>query len=293
MNQKDKSYFIDKSNSIYAIRYDYSESIYINNSTKIKIRCLDHGYFTTTPNNHYQGTECKICKRFNKKKKHLIKANKVHNNKYDYSLCNFKSIDEHVDIICPEHGMFKQQLKNHIHLKTGCPSCYGNKKFTHQEIIDKANNVHNNKYDYSLILYKNIDSKVKIICPDHGHFKQSLFNHINNSQGCPGCSASQGERQVEKYLIENNISYIKEKKFKTCKNIRVLPFDFYLKDLNILIEYDGIQHFKPVDFFGGEMSFKLLRVNDLIKNNFCVKNNIKLIRIKYTDNIQTVLGGKL
>lgn len=57
-------------------------------------------------------------------------------------------------------------------------------------------------------------------------------------------------------LIENNIKFISEKRFNGCKNINELPFDFYLPNQNLLIEYDGIQHFKPINFFGGEMGLK-------------------------------------
>jgi len=72
-----------------------------------------------------------------------------------------------------------------------------------------------------------------------------------------------------------------------------LPFDFYLSDLNICIEYDGIQHFKPIDYFGGDTAFILLQTNDQIKNEYCIENNIKLIRIRYDENIEEKLSNIL
>ena len=293
MNLKDTIHFIDKANLIYNYKYDYSFVNYISNSKKVKIICPEHGEFFTTPGNHYTGSECKICKRSEKKKYYLIKACKIHNNKYDYSKVVFVNLMDSVQIICPEHGEFNQTLKAHIHLKNGCPSCFGNKKFTEEEIIKKANNAHNNIYNYSKLQYKNVDTKIIIICDKHDEFLQTPFNHINNKQGCPACQTSKGELLIENYLINNNINYIKEYKFDDCKNVRKLPFDFFLPNKNLLIEFDGIQHFKAVDFFGGEEGFKILKQNDHIKNEYCLKNNIRLIRIKYNKNIEECLGGIL
>lgn len=293
MNIKDLDYFIIKSNKIYNFKYDYRESIYISNSIKLKIICPEHGEFYTTPGNHYAGSECKICKKDTKEKNYIKKATEIHKNRYDYSKIKFKSLNNKVDIICPEHGIFKQTFQAHIHFKNGCPKCFGNKKYTEEEIINNARSIHGDKYDYSKIELKNVDTKISIICPDHGKFYQTPYNHINNKQGCPACATSQGERLIEQYLQNLNINYIKEYRFKDCKNIRILPFDFYLPKQNIAIEFDGIQHFKPITFFGGDKGFNLTQQNDNIKNNYCNKNNIKLIRIKYNENIKDRLGGVL
>jgi very-short-patch-repair endonuclease len=80
-----------------------------------------------------------------------------------------------------------------------------------------------------------------------------------------------------------------KKKFKNCKNKKQLFFDFFLPDFNCCIEYDGIQHFEIVEFFGGEKSFNERLINDNIKNDFCEENNISLLRISYKDNINEIL----
>ena len=89
-----------------------------------------------------------------------------------------------------------------------------------------------------------------------------------------------------------NIIYnIKKKKtFKGCKSKKLLQFDFYLPKYNILIEYDGIQHYKPVGFFGGKKEFKETQMRDNIKNKYCKDNNINLIRIRYDENIEERLS---
>lgn len=100
--------------------------------------------------------------------------------------------------------------------------------------------------------------------------------------GCPSCNSSKGEKQVEEYLKENLIPYKAQHTFNGCRYKKKLPFDFYLPTLNVAIEYDGIQHFEPVEVFGGKESFELQVIKDNIKNIYCKDKGIKLIRIPYT-----------
>ena len=105
----------------------------------------------------------------------------------------------------------------------------------------------------------------------------NLINGHVTSCGCKKMSA--GEGKIKECLIDLNIKYIQEYKLKNSKQ----KFDFYLPDFNIAIEYDGEQHFKPVNFFGGEKGFKKCQERDIKKNKYCKNNNIQLIRIPYTD----------
>lgn len=109
----------------------------------------------------------------------------------------------------------------------------------------------------------------------------NLLQGFTHSCGC-GEHDSVGEQFIKKILDENNIRYKYNYRFDNCRNILPLPFDFYLLDYNVCIEYDGIQHFKPIDFFGGEEELKRRQLNDEIKNKYCIDNNIKLIRFPYT-----------
>ena len=86
-------------------------------------------------------------------------------------------------------------------------------------------------------------------------------------------------------MNKNNVDYVRQHKFIGCKFKNKLPFDFYLPKHNICIEYDGRQHFIPVSHFGGEESFEIRKKCDIIKNEFCEKNNIKLFRISYKEMI--------
>ena len=106
-----------------------------------------------------------------------------------------------------------------------------------------------------------------------------LVRHRKTSCGCSRYSNM--ENFIAYILSDNKINYIPQARFTECRNIYPLPFDFYLPDYNTLIEYDGEQHYKPVDYFGGEETFKRRIANDNIKNDFCAKNNINLVRLPY------------
>jgi very-short-patch-repair endonuclease len=179
---------------------------------------------------------------------------------------------------------------NHISKKYGCSKCSNNKKFTTKDYIKKCKEIHGDKYDYSLVNYKNAHTKIIIICPLHGEFKQEANSHIRNI-GCPKCKRSKGEEIIDLFLTNTNINFITQKKFDNCKYKRTLPFDFYLPNYNVCIEFDGRQHFElNTNFWGGEKTLKEIQKRDNIKTDFCKKNNLKLYRIKYSDNIYDKLN---
>jgi len=150
------------------------------------------------------------------------------------------------------------------------------------EFIEKSKKVHDNRYDYSLVKYKNLTTKVKIICPFHGIFKQTPNHHMSGI-GCPICNESSGEKEIRIFLEKNNIKFQRNKRFVKCRNKRTLPFDFYLPEYNMCIEFDGKQYFQSVKFWNNNI--KEQRNRDNIKTTFCINNNIKLLRIRYDEII--------
>ncbi len=100
-------------------------------------------------------------------------------------------------------------------------------------------------------------------------------------KSCGCLKESNGEYYIRVFLESCNIDFIQQYKFSDCRNKLPLPFDFYLPQQNICIEYDGQQHFEVVDFFGGKNGFEYRKNNDRIKNNYCKSHNIKLLRIPY------------
>lgn len=287
--------FIERASQIHNNKYDYSDTKYIANG-KIKISCPIHGVFYQRAKDHLRGVGCPKCVGRNRTTEEFIeKANQIHNNKYDYSETIYNGSKNDVKIICPEHGEFLQTPNTHLS-GVGCSKCAGQNRTT-QDFIKLSKDVHGEKYDYSQATYKSATEKLQIICPKHGVFSQKPSAHLSG-QGCPYCNESKGESLIDKILKLNSIEFIRQHKFIDCTNqiigkyCRKLPFDFFIPSMNTCIEYDGIQHFQPVDNFGGEESFLLVKKKDKLKDQYCDKNGIKLIRIPYTmspEEIETFL----
>jgi len=216
--RRTKEEFIEIAEFIHKDKYNYSLVKYKNSTTKIKIVCSKHGMFEQLPSNHLK-YGCKKCGRIISGKKQrlsfksfLNRANKIHNDEYDYSLVKYKNSTTKVIIICPKHGKFKQTPSSHL-LGKGCKKCGIFKqtlslKKDFDTFIEEANYIHQNKYDYSKVNYINNKTKITIICPIHGKFKQTPSGHLRG--GCKDCgiinSASKRRRTNEEYIkYVNNI----------------------------------------------------------------------------------------
>jgi len=285
-----KEEFIDRCKKKHNNFYDYSLTDFKGVAYKIKIICPDHGEFDQKASNHVAGQKCPYCSNKKHNNKMFIdKAIKIHDNKYDYSLVDYKNAHEKIKIICHDHGEFEQIPWNHISLKEGCPYC-GKNKSNMELFLKKAKEVHKRRYDYSLFTeYTNVKEKIRIICPDHGEFIQQMNNHLNG-QGCPVCLETKGERKIRNFLTDNNINFQQYKRFDKCRYKNPLPFDFYIPDKNICIEYDGPQHFEIITYFGGQKRLEYTILLDKIKDKFCEDNGINLFRIRYDDNLQLKLS---
>jgi len=115
----------------------------------------------------------------------ISRLNIIHNYKYDYSLFNYKNNRSSTTIICPIHGEFKQTLKAHLNGQ-GCRKCTKHIP-TNEEFKDKIKNIYGDKLDTSLVDYKNIRTKIKLICKKHGEFKQRPDHLILDKKGCRKC----------------------------------------------------------------------------------------------------------
>lgn len=286
--------FINKCLNKYGNKFDYSNVEYVKSSIKINIRCKAHGIFSMTPNNHLRGQECPICWKESKKMTHeqFLKLS-TKTNKDIIIKSIYTNNETKMNFEC-----VKCQYKFTIYpwsflSSTNCKNCYlkklsniaiarGHSRLMNSnDFLKKAKNVHGcDKYDYSLTRYKSSMDDVIIICKKHGEFNQRPNMHIIG-QGCPHCNESKGEKQIVDILENNKIKFIRQYKFDDCKHKYKLRFDFYLPELNICIEYDGEQHFKPVKYFGGSKAFLALKLRDDIKNDFCKDNGIKLLRIPF------------
>ena len=294
---------INDCNKKYKNMFDYSRVVYKNIDTKVEIYCKKHkNWFKQSFYEHIKGPGCRECVKEKIAQSNLLNKDEfikrsiaAHGDKFDYSKVVYNGQNKKVIIICPIHGEFSQTPASHYISKNPCYKCAGIIK-TKEDFIKEGDKIHKNRYNYDEVDYMTATTKVKIFCKEcESYFFQEPNNHISGKQGCPNCKISQGEYIIKKFLTNNNIKFIKEKRFKDCKYKNPLPFDFYLPKYNICIEYDGEQHFKPMSIWGKEREFEKIKLNDKIKNNYCYVNKIKLIRIPYfeKDNIEKILNNEL
>ena len=250
---------------------------YTNIMSKYSIICYIHGVFKTTMDNHInKKVGCPRCvgKGFNieDKMKSLTHLKYIKHDKDKI----------HVECVKCNH-IYSKTYTNHT--KQKCPKCSikGRKNLTLEEIQHKLSKLKTN-YHYVLESYTSYSKPFIIICPKHGEFKQSLQNHFQG-QRCPKCKTSKGENKIINFLNKNNIDYIHQHTFNDCLNpntFHKLIFDFFIPSLNLCIEYDGELHYKAVTHFGGINTLNDIQFKDKVKDDYCINNNITLIRIPFT-----------
>lgn len=284
--------------------YQYTNSVYVDKSTPIAIGCTIHGVFYLTMHSHvYRKCGCKKCGDLAKQKSKytlvqlIHMANETHGGKYTYSDVRFDGppkMNIKVSIRCKSHGIFEQTLSAHIYNKGGCPSCgllSAEQKRTTKitktlmDFVLDANEIHGNKYNYHNVVYKNTHAPVEIICPSHGPFTVKPVKHLTDRQGCPICGMTKGELDVYTELRKHDIEFICQHKFNDCVNVtgHHLIFDFWIPSKNLLIEYDGEQHYRNVTFGSTSDTAMLANIQDRdrIKTAYAEKNGIVLLRIPF------------
>lgn len=282
---------------------------YTKAKDKIKIKCKVCGHeWEATPNNLLRGRGCPKCKvdkfgksRLKSKEQFVEEANIIHNFKYDYSKFEYKTSHEKGIVICPIHGDFEVSPANHLSGKN-CPKCALEhrsrlRSSNTEEFIEKAKQIHGNKYDYNKVNYINNHTLVSIICHkkdfqgvEHGEFLQQPNSHLNGC-GCPKCRQSHGERFITNYLNNNKINFTPQYSIEINKDINIsgkANIDFYLPDYNLFIEYNGIQHYVERQAFGGKLEFERQQKRDEYVRNYCKENNIRLLEIPYILNWEEV-----
>ena len=271
-----KESFIEKSKVKHNSKYNYDFVEYLDSKTKVKILCPIHGIFEQLPENHIKGSGCHKCGGSNRSinEEFILKSKQIHNLKYDYSKVEYKNNKTKVEIICQYHGSFYISPSNHLK-GVGCSKCVRKAKSTNQEFIEKSNIKHNFMYNYDDVNYVNCKTQVAINCQKHGTFYQTPNSHLRGS-GCPDCNLSKGEIMIENYLKEHNLKYEKQFFFKDLKHKKELKFDFAIKDennkLKLLIEYNGIQHYKfNKRFHRNKLEFRVSKYRDKLKLDYCKK----------------------
>ena len=294
--------FKEKVNKLYPNKYNLSKVNYISAIDYVIITCNTcYKTFKITPNNLLNGRGCPNCRLLKISKNHLLpfedfenKANKVHNFKYIYFKDTYINRKTNTKIYCPIHDIyFWQTPQNHLKGER-CSECANEsrketKRMPFSELKQKITDLYGDRFTLNESDYIKSSSLMKIHCNEcNTDFYQYPYLIINNGVvGCE-CTKSIGEKIIKNYLIQNNIEFITQYRFNDCKDTEPLPFDFHIPSKNLCIEYDGIQHSKPINFFGGEESFEYTKKHDNIKNEYCHTHNIELLRIPYNKNINKI-----
>lgn len=277
---------------------------YINATTKIKCRCRKcNKILFMTPNALLSGKGCYDCNM----SAYVEKITKTHdqfildlNNRNDSVkiLGKYRNAKTNILTECKKCGYIWNANPDSLLHETKCPKCAKVAHKTHDEFLNELKSVNPN----IVILGNYINSKSKVLCMCNiCGFKWETTPDalINQKTGCPKCNKSHGEKYIEKYLTSRKIYYIPQKTFNGLTGIGngKLSYDFYLPTYNLLIEFQGMQHEKPIDFNGKGMesakeNFKKQQEHDKRKRKYAQEHNIDLLEIWYyeIDSIDEILS---
>lgn len=286
--------FVHKARLIFGDAYDYSKVVSLK-EFKIKIICPTHGEFEQEAHSHVQGHGCHTCgetirglKKRSDQDAYLEKFRATHGDRYDYSKVVYDGNKKNVIIGCPDHGDFYQSPDAHARGQ-GCPECGAQSSIatrtkTTAEFIDKSMDVHGDKYDYSLVEYKGNDKRVVIICKTHGKFEQVPYSH-HAGKGCPRCRTSKGELYIRDALTKLRLEFEEQKYLPGTRR----RFDFYVPKFDLYIEFQGEQHFRPVEYFGGLDAFIKRVTSDLAKMRWCLENNYTIACVRSEADVDALM----
>lgn len=274
-------------------------SEYVGMDKKIKVGCKICGnkweVLAKTP---YSGCGCKLC-GYELMKSKIRKSNQEFLNEINEINKNIEILDVYINNytkinikckVCENkwNTMPIQLLDGH-----GCPECSNKKKRLSKE-------------DFLGRVREYVDGRIEVFGEytgllSHYHCRCNICNFewdtqgtiLVNNHGCPKCSFSRGEKRITTFLDRNKIKYLPQYKFSGLKGVgnKLLSYDFYLPEMNLLIEYQGRQHDKPIEYFGGQEQFMVQQEHDKRKRDYAKEHNIELLEIWYYDenNIEEIL----
>ena len=275
---------------------------YSGGHTNIRHRCkVCKHEWDARPNNVLSGFGCPMC-GIQKAKEVRMKTHNEYVMQLSIKNSNIEAIEQYngantpIKHYCKLHNIEFYIRPSDALSGDGCKKC-------HHERIHNSKVKPQYQYEEELIeqhiniqiidAYVNAITPVAHRCLTCGNEWLATPNNILRGSGCPRCDESRGEKTITSWLNNHQIQFIPQHRFDGCKDKYTLPFDFYLVDYNICIEYQGEQHYRPIDFFGGVEKFKILQLHDKIKKDYCSDNNIPLLRIKYDENIEEELENFL
>lgn len=301
-----KELFIRKSKDVFGDKYNYSKVEYINSQTKVKIICPIHGEFMQRPAEHIRGRGCLLCGHttIGRKQKEMAakefvqRCKKIHGDKYLYDKVHYVDALTKVVVTCKKHGDFLVK-PNTLLNGSGCAKCKADHLHdffskSQSGYISEVKQIYGMRYDYSQTTYYNNKRKIKVICPKHGIFKINPLSHLKGA-GCPQCGGYLGEIKITAFLEKKHIEYIRQyyiKELSPNDTQQRFFIDFYIPSRKLAIEYNGEQHYKSIEFFGGDNAFAKQKKRDKRLSELCKEMGIILYTISYKDysRIETILN---
>lgn len=277
----------------------------INTATeKVSWNCPIHGEFLNSWNCIKNGHGCPICGRIKQaeSKRNSFEYVKTKFEEYNMELISteYKNNEDGLLFICNKHrdaGIQKMSFGQLI-TKKRCSLCgkesqIQNQTKSHENFIKEVHQIHGDKYVVKGN-YINCKTHIAIYCTECDCEFPITPSHLLEGHGCPNCNISRGEERIKVIFLDNSVEFQQQYKFEDCRHKRLLPFDFAVfknDQLYCLIEYQGIQHYKPVEKFGGQKQLESQQYIDNIKRNYCREHSIKLIEIPYNQykNIGKIL----
>lgn len=296
--------FVRRSKKVHGNKYIYHEETFKNCSTKTLITYPNVGDFWQRPSDHMNGHGYKRTYDIESFVNEFTR--KFPDRNYTFEKAVFKNTHTKLVATCHckddngvEHGDFEIRPGDLLS-GYGCFRCSNNNiKYTNEEFIDKANNVHNFKFDYSCTEYDGMNRTVCVIChrkdkngKEHGMWWPIAANHLNGN-GCPRCntlSKSKFEENIGLLIEQQICKPERQKTFEWLRYKKKLFLDYYIDKYKIAVEVQGEQHFVPIERFGGVEQFEIQCNRDRIKKELCEEHGIKIFYItKKKNNIDDII----
>lgn len=266
---------------------------YVNAKTKLLIKCPNNHTFQISFGHFKNGNRCPYCAKNLKLTYEQVKIN-IENFNYKLLSTEYKNNNQKLIIECDKRHIFE---KSYAKFQEGqhCPICskINQNKNSALQYEDVKHEIESFNYKLNSTEYKNARSKLKLQC-SQGHEFEMTYDKFKQGNRCSICNHSKGEAKINNWLTIHNVHFQTQYVIPNCKYKKPLRFDFAILNNNTikcLIEFDGEQHYHPKEIFGGSKGLNLTKQRDKIKDNYCKKNNLKLIRIPYTkfDDIEQIL----
>lgn len=286
--------FKNRMHELYGDKYTFVWSDFKNKQSMIRFTCKEHGEQQRSVTGLLDGKGCAYCNGKFYPPDWIKNARAVHGEKYEYD--ENRPPQRVSDIIrykCPVHGWQETRYDCHVLQGCGCALCAGvqNKLSAEdrkQIWIEKCKKRYPGKYSYRNVVYVNNDTPVKIYCKEHHlTFETTPDTHLRGAGGCPLCTKSVGEVEIYKWLSEHDVPFETQKKLPNenmfCKR-QYLVADFYLPDINLIIEMNGEQHYQYVEHFHTkDWTFEDQQIRDETLRAYCRDHMINLLEIKYNE----------